>query len=119
MSEQKNKVNQVVENVVENLRSIISAEQIVGERIVNDKGQSVIPLSKLSVAIIGGGGEYGNIKISEKLGERFAGGSLTVTSIKPECFIIDNGNGFEISSATSAVDCLISSLNRILQKIKQ
>ena len=119
MLEQKNNVKQVIESAVQNIGSVISADKIVGEKIINEKGQTVIPVSKLTVAVLGGGGEYGDVKVSEKLGERFAGGSLTVTSIKPECFIIDNGKGFEIAPAQGALDSLLTALSRVLQKVKK
>lgn len=118
MSENKSKVSEIIKDASENLENIIQADKIIGKQIVNAKGQTVIPVCKLTVGLLGGGGEYGSLKISEKLGERFAGGNLVITSIKPECFVIDNGNGFEISSCESAVDSLLTAITKVLNKVK-
>lgn len=118
MSKEKNNVENVIESASESLENLIDVNKIVGEKITNERGQTVIPISKLTIGILGGGGEYGQLKISEKLGERFAGGSFIISSIKPECFVIDNGNGFEVVDDNSALDSLFLAIKRVLEKLK-
>ncbi len=96
----ENKVEQVIESALKKIKEY-GANQVVGTPIVNDKGHTVIPMSNVTVAVFSGGGEYGDVKVEKGIGEKFAGGAVTVCSIKPETFIVNNGLGFSLAKSNS------------------
>ena len=101
MQEQKeNKVEQVVESALKKIHEF-GTNQVVGTPIVNDKGHTVIPLSNVTVAVFSCGGEYGDVKVSKDIGEKFAGGAVTVCSIRPDTFIVNNGLGFALAKSNN------------------
>ena len=119
MLKENNNVQNVIKSATENAEAIIDVNKIVGEPILNQRGQTAIPISKVTVGVLSGGGEYGELRLSKEIGERFAGGALTITSVSPECFLIDNGNGFEIVNANGALDSLMIAISQLINKVKK
>ena len=88
----KKPVENVLEETLKNLKDIIDVNLIVGSAI-NAGTATVIPVSKLSVGFVSGGGEYANSKkIKKILNFPFAGGSGGGCNITPIGFlVIDEG----------------------------
>ena len=54
----------------------------------------IVPITKLTVGYLGGGGEYGDIKIfSSNNSHPFAGGSGTLVSMNPSGFLVCKNSG--------------------------
>ena len=94
-SEQK--VNELVDRSMQNLSELVDVDHVVGAPIVTASGFQVIPVSRVTVGYLAGGGDLGEIKVI-KDGESvpFAGGSGVVVSLKPAGFIVDEGNGLPL-----------------------
>lgn len=119
MQNEKNNIEKVLENTIKNISQIIEVDKIVGKPIINENGQAVIPISKITVATFCGGGEYGDVKVIKESGEYFAGGAVSVLNIKPECFVIDNGNGYSvINESGEGLEAFLKSIAKILSNIK-
>lgn len=116
MSKEKNNVENVIESAMRNLDFSVEKQKTVGEVIVNERGQRVIPVFNMTVGVMCGGGEYGSLKISKDLGERFAGGNVTLCNMKPDCFIIDNGKGFSVVNHNDALDGILKLISKITEK---
>ena len=115
----ESKVN--IDGVIESLMgkiSEVSANQIVGTPIKNESGQMVIPVSNLTVLSFGGGGEYGDVKVSKAVGSQFAGGTFTICNLKPNTFLIDNGKGFFVMKSNDSFDALFTIMQHLFEKIK-
>ena len=84
----KKPVENVLEQTLKNLKTIIDVNSIVGEPIKNE-GATIIPISKVSLGFVSGGGEY-----EEKKHRRFeqnlpfAGGSGAGCNISPIGFLV-------------------------------
>lgn len=84
----KKPVENVLEETLRNLRAIIDVDCIIGEAIVKD-GTTIIPISKVSIGFVSGGGEYNNIKkIKKELSYPFAGGSGAGCNLTPIGFLV-------------------------------
>lgn len=119
MQNEKNGIERVLDCAVKNISQIIDANKIIGAPIVNEKGQTVIPVLKTTVCTFCGGGEYGDVKVIKECGEYFAGGAVSVLNVKPECFVIDNGNGFSvINESGEGLEAFLKSVAKILSNIK-
>ena len=57
----KKPVENVLEQTLKNLRAIVDVDCIVGNSIVKDE-TTIIPISKVSVGFVSGGGEYDSKK---------------------------------------------------------
>ncbi len=116
-SQNKNNAQKIIESAMEKMNQV-STNQTVGSAIKNDLGQMVIPLSTVTVAVLSGGGEYGDIKIAREVGDHFAGGVLTVSSLKPSCFLVDNGSGFTVVNNNDILESFNTLIKFLAEKIK-
>ena len=84
----KKTVENVLEETLRHLRAIVDVECIVGQPIVKE-GATIIPISKVSIGFVSGGGEYGNVKkIKKELSYPFAGGSGGGCNLSPIGFLV-------------------------------
>lgn len=113
----KGNVEKVIESVMQKI-SEVGANQIVGAPIKNESGQMIIPVSNLTVLTFGGGGEYGDVKISKTIGNHFAGGTFAVCNLKPNTFLIDNGSGFFVVKNNDSFDALFAIVKNVVEKFK-
>ena len=79
------KVEGVVESLTENLRKMIDTKMVVGDRIIAD-GTTIIPISKVAVGFLSGGGEYEKDQAEEN--PPFIGGSGAGYSVSPVGFLV-------------------------------
>ena len=86
------KISSLIETSMKNLTSMVDVNTIVGRPIKTDDGNCIIPISKVTVAYMTGGGDTGKAKIFTKSNDLpFIGGSGAVVSMKPSGFLIENG----------------------------
>lgn len=85
-NEKLSNVEKVISLVTDNLKTMIDTKMVVGESI-NAGDVTLIPISKLSVGFIAGGGEYDKKTETEKE-VPFAGGSGAGYSVNPIGFIV-------------------------------
>lgn len=92
--DEKNRVNQVVKTALENLSEMIDVNTVIGKEIVYSDGDRVIPVSKVTLGYILGGGEYGKVSIFKKSEDLpFSAGNGAIVSVKPCGFLIKKANG--------------------------
>lgn len=76
------------------LSNVISPDSIVGKPIVISSDLTVLPVLKVSAFFVGGGGEYGDIKLfSSNQNHPFAGGSGTLVNMFPCGFLCCKSDG--------------------------
>ena len=84
----KKPIENVLEETFKNLRNIIDVDLIVGKPIENNL-TTIIPVSKVSVGFVSGGGEYiDNKKVKKLFTLPFAGGSGGGCNIVPIGFLV-------------------------------
>lgn len=104
--EEKKPVENVLEQTLKNLRTIIDVDCIIGNPLTQNE-ITIIPISKVSVGFVSGGGEY-DIKKKKKNMHNFpfAGGSgggcnltpigfIVISSKKVEFLKVQHENNFE------------------------
>ena len=85
---QKHPIEEVITDTLKNIKNIIEIDTIIGTPIKTENNNIVIPVSKVSVGYVGGGGEYYDTKI-KKIDHPFALGSGAGMSIEPIGFLIE------------------------------
>lgn len=87
-----NNLNELVDTALDNLRGLVNSDTVIGTPIVTAAGTTVIPVSKISVGIAGGGNDYSqkaetNGKVS------FSGGGGTGLTMIPLAFLVVSPDG--------------------------
>ena len=118
--EEKNKINAVIETVMKNLNNLIDVNTVIGKPMKTDDGKTVIPVSKVTMGFMTGGGEYGEIKLFKKNDNMpFAGGSGAIVSIKPVCFLINDDKSYKILNVSNDnIDKIVDSTTNFLHKLQ-
>lgn len=83
-------VENLMKSTMENLRSMIDVNTIIGDAVETKDGTYIIPISKLSFGFASGGSEFGDPKISPQAANSypFGGGSGAGVSVKPVAFLV-------------------------------
>lgn len=98
VKENQNKINVVLNSLLENLSTMVDANAVVGSPIKTEEGCLIIPVSKITIGILSGGGEYGKLNIFKSGNDLPCSvGNGTIMSLKPCAFLIkDNKEGVKI-----------------------
>ncbi len=117
---QNNKIRELMTAAMKDLNTLIDVNTVVGKPIYIDELTTVIPISKVTMGFMTGGGEYGEIKpIKKDKNLPFAGGSGAVLSLKPSGFLIDKGTGVQVVSvADDPLSKLAESANNFIKSLK-
>lgn len=122
MSKEKkdNKIRELMSAAMKDLNALIDVNTVVGKPVKVDQATTVIPVSRVTMGFMTGGGEYGEIKPIKKDKELpFAGGSGAIVSLKPSGFLVDQGTGVQlVSVADDALSKLIESVNNFVKNLK-
>ncbi len=94
ITEQKNRpLEKLMENSYNGVRNILSADTVMGSPMVTNDGVSIIPICRITMGFLTGGGEYGNGDVYDM---PFAGGSGTGMSVDPVGFLVCDGTHVKI-----------------------
>ncbi len=100
----------------ENL-SKLNTTNIIGEPIVTLDGVTVIPVSKMTLGFLNGGGEYGETTIFKKDGKQFAGGNGAVVNMCPHGFLVINkGRCRFLKTRDDLIDNVFEKTTQILEQ---
>ena len=119
MSEKKQKINNLIEQSLENLDHLTDVNTVIGKPIVTASGFQLIPFSKVTLGNLSGGGEYGDVKVVKETDSfPFAGGSGAVVSLKPLGFFLDDGKSCRIMRISEEpLDNLIERAGEIVREV--
>ena len=103
---------------MDNIKDMVDVNTVIGKPIATSGGYQLIPVSKVTMGYLSGGGEYGEIKIlKEDENYPFAGGSGAVVSLKPAGFILDTGSDCRfIHVGDAPLDNLIDKVSELMGK---
>lgn len=90
--EEDNKtISRLIDSAMEKIKTIVDSSTIIGDMVVTDSGKCIIPISKVSVGYVVGGGEYADLS-SRRVAKHFpmAGGSSGGMSVSPVGFLIES-----------------------------
>ena len=87
-----NNIPEIIKSSLDNVRSIVDANTVVGEPIVTNTGTTIIPISKISVGVATGGVDY-NSKSEAQKPQNFGGGGGTGLSVVPVGFLVVDTDG--------------------------
>ncbi|MDD3336975.1 MAG: GerW family sporulation protein [Eubacteriales bacterium] len=89
---QQHPIDNMMQTTMENIRSMVDVNTVVGAPVVGGKGTTIIPISKVSFGFIAGGGEYaaedGKNRAIPTENFPFAGGTGAGVSVQPVGFLV-------------------------------
>lgn len=115
-----NKIKEVMDSAMENLKPIIDSNIIIGE-MISGEGVSIIPITKVTLGFVAGGGEYySELKEIRKETEYpFSGGSGGGVSVSPIGFVVIKNQSVEFVKieAKGAIEKLIEAIPEVAKFI--
>ena len=88
--ENASSIKEIISNSLEQIRTIIDADTVVGKEITTQSGTVIIPISKVSMGFASGGLDIPNKQAEAK---NFGGGGGTGVTVSPIGFLIVNPDG--------------------------
>ena len=89
----ENKIPDIIKSSLENIRSMVDANTIIGDPIPVSNGTVIIPVSKVSVGIASGGIDYNGKDQAPTHRQNFGGGGGTGLTVSPMGFLVCNKDG--------------------------
>lgn len=89
----ENKIPEIIRSSLENIRSMVDANTVIGDPIVAAGNVTIIPVSKVSVGMASGGIDYNPKSDGSPRAQNFGGGGGTGLSVSPVGFIVVDGTG--------------------------
>lgn len=119
---QDNKIESLMEQALTKIKQAIDVNTIIGNPISTIDGSIIIPITKVCVGFVAGGGEYSqNIPPkNEQKQYPFAGGSTAGFSVNPVGFLIGNGKDIKLITMDNKTgfDDIVKIVENITNKLK-
>ena len=116
-------INDLISQSMDKLKTLIDSSTIVGESISTPDGTNIIPISKVTVGFVVGGGEYADMS-SRRVANHFpmSGGSSGGMSVTPVGFLIIKLDGdvqFVNVENKSLYQTILNMFNSLMAKMEQ
>ena len=116
----KSDVEELIKSSVEKVKLLMETNTIVGDCIKVLDNTTIIPISKVSVGFVAGGGEYSD-KSSRRVANHFpmTGGSGCGMSVTPIGFIVINNNNVSFVDVENKTlyQTLVNLADKIISKL--
>ena len=93
--ENEHPIERIMDTALVKIRSFVDADTVVGSPVMTVDGISIIPISKVSMGFLTGGGEYSD-SMQHNPEYPFAGGSGVGVSVTPIGFLVSEGKSVKI-----------------------
>lgn len=115
-----NKIKTLVTNSLEKIRSMVDVNCVIGDIVTLPDNTAIIPVTKVAVGFLAGGGEYSDLN-SKRNGAEYpmAGATGGGYSVNPIGFFVVKDNKFKLIHAdkSSAYLTLLQSATDVLKKM--
>lgn len=115
-------INELISSSMDKIKTIVDSSTIVGEKVVTDDGSTIIPISKVSVGYVVGGGEYADLS-SRRVANHFpmAGGSSGGMTVTPVGFLIETKGEVKFVNVEnkSLYQTVLNMFNALLSKVEK
>lgn len=117
MEDNQNYLDDLINSSIDKIKSLAETNTIIGDPIVSPTGKIIVPVSKVSVGFVVGGGQYNSI--NKKLPYPLAGGSGGGLSVTPIGFIVEDETSItfiDVENKT-AYQTILNLANVIIDKL--
>lgn len=110
----------MLDGTLEKLRQMVDGNSVIGDAIHVGEGVTVIPISKVSLGVAGGGADYVS-KHPNNQENPFGGGVGAGVQVTPVAFLVVKGDSIRMlpvgTPANTTVDRLVEMIPETLDKI--
>ena len=114
-------INSLISSAMDKIKTIVDSSTVLGEKVVTEDGSTIIPISKVSVGYVVGGGEYADLS-SRRVANHFpmAGGSSGGMSVSPVGFLIETKGEVKFVNVEnkSLYQTVLNIFNALLSKVE-
>ena len=113
------KIESLIDVSLDKIRSLIDVNCVIGNAITMPDDSVIIPISKVSVGFVSGGGEYNDLNAKRNAADfPMAGGTGGGFSVSPIGFFVVDKNKFKLIRAdkSSAYLGLIKNATEVMKK---
>ena len=110
----------MLENTIAKIREMVDSNSVIGQPITTPDGITIIPVTKISVGVGGGGSDYVS-KHANKQENPFGGGAGGGVKVTPVAFLVVKEGSVRVlpvaTPANTSVDRLVEMIPDTLDKI--
>ena len=117
-----NTLKDLMTSTIEQVKDVMGTDTVVGDPITTPDGITLIPISKISVAFVGGGVEFG--KPATHDGPRpYGGGNSTGVKVEPTGFLVVKEGVVRMINVTppasTTVDRIIDLVPQVMDRVDE
>ena len=117
-----NDIDDLISNAFDKIKMIVDANTIIGERLETQDGTVIIPLCKVTVGYVVGGGEYADLS-ARRVANHYpmSGGSGGGMSVTPVGFLIEKDGVVQFINVEnkSLYQTVLNMFNAFLSEIQK
>ncbi len=121
--QQQHPIDNMMQTTMESIRGMVDVNTVVGAPVMDQKGTTIIPISKVSFGFVAGGGEYAVEDGKQKPVPTdifpFAGGTGAGVSVQPVGFLVVTDKQVKMLPAqtTGAMERMVELLPQLLEEL--
>ena len=118
---QQHPIDTMMQTTMEQIRSMVDVNTVIGSPVTGTKGTTIIPISKVSFGFIAGGGEY-MVDVHRRSvpaeNYPFAGGTGAGVSVQPVGFLVVGEDCVKVLPAqtNSAMERVVELLPQLMEE---
>lgn len=114
------KLPNMLETTIQKIRDMVDANTVVGQPITTSDGTTILPVSRISIGLGGGGSDFASSKVQN--GQMpFGGGVGAGVKVTPVCFLVVKEGNVRILTiaepANSTADRIVEMVPETLDRI--
>lgn len=110
----------IIDGAMEKIKTIVDSSTVIGEKVITEDGTIIIPISRVSVGYVVGGGEYADLS-ARRVANHFpmAGGSSGGMSVSPVGFLIESKGEVKFVNVEnkSLYQTVLNLFNMLIEKL--
>ena len=121
--QQQHPIDNMMQTTMESIRGMVDVNTVVGAPVMDQKGTTIIPISKVSFGFVAGGGEYAVEDGKQKPVPTdifpFAGGTGAGVSVQPVGFLVVTDTQVKMLPAqtTGAMERMVELLPQLIEEL--
>ena len=121
--QQQHPIDNMMQTTMESIRGMVDVNTVVGAPVMDQKGTTIIPISKVSFGFVAGGGEYAVEDGKQKPVPTdifpFAGGTGAGVSVQPVGFLVVTDKQVKMLPAqtTGAKERMVELLPQLIEEL--
>ena len=121
--QQQHPIDNMMQTTMESIRGMVDVNTVVGAPVMDQKGTTIIPISKVSFGFVAGGGEYAVEDGKQKPVPTdifpFAGGTGAGVSVQPVGFLVVTDKQVKMLPAqtTGGMERMVELLPQLIEEL--